>query len=77
MASLTFLRVKFTSTSVIFLLSDNSTHYRLYTAVPFTFLYETQATPAQREDFDIIANGKIVEWAQLGQMVTMEQVVGS
>jgi len=74
MASLTFLRVKFTGTSVIFQLSDNSTHYRLYTAVPLTCLYEAQATAAQREDFDIIANGKIVEWAQLGQMVKVEQV---
>ncbi|UOR06225.1 hypothetical protein MUN82_03815 [Hymenobacter aerilatus] len=76
MPALTFLRVKFTSNNVIFQLSDNSTHYRLYTAMPFTFLYETQATQAQREDYDIIANGKIVEWAELGQMVTVEQVVG-
>jgi len=41
--------------------------------LPFTFLYETQA---QREDYDIIANGTIVEWAGLGKMVTVADVVG-
>ncbi|WP_324679213.1 DUF2442 domain-containing protein [Hymenobacter sp. GOD-10R] len=65
-------RVEFTTTSVYIFLSGGSFWSCLLTAKPATFLYH--ATSAQRANWQLANKDTAVEWPDLGETLTMEQM---
>ena len=65
-------RVELTPTSVYIFMSDGGFWPCLLTAKPATFLYH--ATPAQRANWQLVDKDMAVEWPDLGERLTMEQM---
>ncbi|WP_324675068.1 DUF2442 domain-containing protein [Hymenobacter sp. GOD-10R] len=65
-------RVEFTTTSIYVFLSGSTFWPCLLTAQPATFLYH--ATPAQRANWQLADRDTAVEWPDLGEKLTLEQM---